>query len=86
MIDIVVHATTYQTDRKKKRLRYKDFQLVARPGGLVREMPGAGSEGEIPTGLSEIHSVKEFAARMESLGVFGWWRKGMGYAGSEDRM
>jgi len=67
-----------------QRLRYKDFQLVKKPSEKVLESKEQGvdvSRGK----LEEVGSVKEFGARMESLGVWGWWRKGMGYSG-EDRM
>jgi hypothetical protein len=73
-----------------KRLRYKDFQLVRKPAELVPES-GSGSE-VIPddlslgramgrdVGLNEVESVKEFGSLMAQRGVWGWWRKGMGYS------
>ncbi|KAF7194246.1 hypothetical protein HII31_04483 [Pseudocercospora fuligena] len=68
-----------------QRLRYKDFQLVARPAELVRE--SNTEDTHLPTGvLDEIDSVKDMATRMEDLGVLNWWRKGMGYSGNEDRL
>ncbi|KAL4878234.1 hypothetical protein BJY04DRAFT_221383 [Aspergillus karnatakaensis] len=75
-----------------KNLRYKDFQLVSRPAGLVVE--GANEtkgpeknrgktkgeeEGLFKTGLDEVDSVKEFGSLMERRGVWQWWRRGMGY-------
>ncbi|KXT14471.1 hypothetical protein AC579_4797 [Pseudocercospora musae] len=68
-----------------QRLRYKDFQLVARPAEIVREL----SSKEVPSSagvLDEIDSVKDMAIRMEDLGVLHWWRKGMGFSGNEDRL
>lgn len=62
-----------------RKLRYKDFQLVTRPGLLAPE----GDEYTLPlpgSGLSEVESVKEFGDLMSKRGVWGWWRKGMGYA------
>lgn len=70
-----------------KRLRYKDFQLVRKPGELVVES-GSGDSGEglgksgdgKDIGLNEVESVKEFGSAMAQRGVWGWWRKGMGYS------
>ncbi|KAJ5809090.1 uncharacterized protein N7503_001308 [Penicillium pulvis] len=62
-----------------RKLRYKDFQLVTRPGLLAPE----GDEYPLPlpgSGLSEVESVKEFGDLMSKRRVWGWWRKGMGYA------
>ncbi|KAJ5533690.1 hypothetical protein N7494_010242 [Penicillium frequentans] len=62
-----------------RKLRYKDFQLVTRPGLLAPE----GDEYSLPlpgSGLSEVESVKEFGDLMSKRRVWGWWRKGMGYA------
>jgi len=62
-----------------RKLRYKDFQLVTRPGLLAPE----GDEYTLPlpeSGLSEVESVKEFGDLMSKRRVWGWWRKGMGYA------
>ncbi|OOQ82605.1 hypothetical protein PEBR_40368 [Penicillium brasilianum] len=67
-----------------RKLRYKDFQLVTRPGSLEPE--GGQSEGqgegkkEFDIGLEEVESVKEFGNCMEKRGVWNWWRKGMGYS------
>lgn len=74
-----------------RKLRYKDFQLVTRPGALEVERDGE-SEGRKKTsereaegpglalGLDEVESVKEFGAIMAKRGVWKWWRRGMGYA------
>ena len=63
-----------------RKLRYKDFQLVTRPGALEPE--GKMEENikeELDIGLAEVESVKEFGNFMEKRGVWKWWRKGMGY-------
>ncbi|KAI1831938.1 hypothetical protein DTO006G1_9432 [Penicillium roqueforti] len=73
-----------------RRLRYKDFQLVTRPG-VVEEEDGYGTgngnnekrnerELDLPLGLDEVESVKEFGGIMARRGVWNWWRRGMGYA------
>ncbi|RAH71059.1 uncharacterized protein BO66DRAFT_64283 [Aspergillus aculeatinus CBS 121060] len=67
-----------------RNLRYKDFQLVTRPGLLEveYEQNSAGERADPPKqrpGVSEIDSVKEFGGLMEQRGVWKWWRKGMGY-------
>lgn len=61
-----------------RKLRYKDFQLVTRPGLLVHEATDQSTKERV--GLSEVESVKEFGSCMERTGVWMWWRKGMGYA------
>jgi hypothetical protein len=67
-----------------KRLRYKDFQLVRKPGELVSESEGLSDDEGRATGrdvgLNEVESVKEFGSLMAQRGVWGWWRKGMGYS------
>lgn len=76
-----------------RRLRYKDFQLVTRPGVLEEEAE-CGKQGtgngnwknkdgkglDLPLGLDEVESVKEFGGIMAKRGVWNWWRRGMGYA------
>ncbi|KAL4867850.1 hypothetical protein BDV12DRAFT_197859 [Aspergillus spectabilis] len=71
-----------------KNLRYKDFQLVSRPAGVVVEsedgakntVKGKETEGHLLSGgLEEVESVKEFGSLMERRGVWQWWRRGMGY-------
>ncbi|PSN63606.1 hypothetical protein BS50DRAFT_647228 [Corynespora cassiicola Philippines] len=61
-----------------QRLRYKDFQLATKPA----ESEAAGSDVQAASygKLEEVESVREFGARMQGLGVWGWWRRGMGYA------
>lgn len=62
-----------------RKLRYKDFQLVTRPAVLAPE--GDDNLPPLPgSGLSEVESVKEFGDKMSKRRVWGWWRKGMGYA------
>ncbi|KAL2216848.1 hypothetical protein M432DRAFT_457714 [Thermoascus aurantiacus ATCC 26904] len=66
-----------------RNLRYKDFQLATRPAPLVREKSVSGKgddELEPEPGVTEVESVKEFGALMEERGLWGWWRKGMGYS------
>ncbi|CAG8885701.1 unnamed protein product [Penicillium egyptiacum] len=78
-----------------RRLRYKDFQLVTRPGVVEeedgREKQGTGNgngngktkdgkELNLALGLDEVESVKEFGGIMARRGVWNWWRRGMGYA------
>ncbi|KAJ5915289.1 hypothetical protein N7454_011043 [Penicillium verhagenii] len=68
-----------------RKLRYKDFQLVTRPGVLAPE-DGGEFQVQLPlplstsAGLSEVESVKEFGDAMAKRRVWGWWRRGMGYA------
>jgi hypothetical protein len=65
-----------------QRLRYKDFQLVKKPA--EKEFEGNGADDYITYGkLEEADSVKDFGAKMESMGVWGWWRKGMGYVSDD---
>jgi hypothetical protein len=66
-----------------QRLRYKDFQLVTKPA--EKKIEGkSGTEGAVAYGkLEEAESVKDFGAHMENFGVWGWWRKGMGYTSDE---
>lgn len=70
-----------------QRLRYKDFQLVKKPGIVEMEDGGGASNAERQKGnwgrLEEVGSVKEFGGRMAELGVWGWWRRGMGYVGDD---
>lgn len=64
-----------------QRLRYKDFQLATKPaemktpGNYEVMMPRGADYGK----LEEIESVKEFGLRMEKVGLWEWWRRGMGY-------
>lgn len=62
-----------------QRLRYKDYQLAARPALVHRESQVDIGQLPRPT-FTEIGSVKVFGQYMDSLGVLGWWREAMGYA------
>lgn len=65
-----------------QRLRYKDFQLVRKPA--EKEVAGKEVENKVTYGkLEEVDTVKDFGERMESIGVWTWWRKGMGYLGND---
>ena len=65
-----------------QRLRYKDYQLVKKPAG--KEVDGKEAEDGVTYGkLEEVGSVKDFGARMEGMGVWSWWRGGMGYVGDK---
>ncbi|KAK1833301.1 hypothetical protein QBC39DRAFT_279351 [Podospora conica] len=57
-----------------QRLRYKDFQLVAKPSPLS---PEATPD---PTGLYEVEAVKEFGDAMEKRGISHWWASAMGFS------
>jgi hypothetical protein len=61
------------------RLRYKDFQLVVKPAEKQGEGARIKDEDVDHGKLEEMESVKDFGARMQEMGVWGWWRKGMGY-------
>ncbi|KAI6829585.1 hypothetical protein KC340_g7242 [Hortaea werneckii] len=71
-----------------QKLRYKDYQLAARPAEVEREGDRAKiqEEGLNGEGLHETESVKDFAQQMHDRRVFGWWRKAMGYTGQQDRL
>ncbi|KAI6828026.1 hypothetical protein KC332_g6811 [Hortaea werneckii] len=71
-----------------QKLRYKDYQLAARPAEVEREGDRAKiqEEGLNGEGLHETESVKDFAQQMHDRGVFEWWRKAMGYTGQQDRL
>ncbi|RMX89615.1 hypothetical protein D0869_00751 [Hortaea werneckii] len=71
-----------------QKLRYKDYQLAARPAEVEREGDGGKVQrgGLVREGLHETETVKDFAQQMYDRGVFGWWRKAMGYTGQQDRL
>ncbi|KAJ5160678.1 uncharacterized protein N7482_007682 [Penicillium canariense] len=78
-----------------RKLQYKDFQLVTRPGAVAPERGDVvrekteGKEWDLDAdldldldldrGLVEVDSVKEFGGCMARRGVWNWWRRGMGY-------
>lgn len=73
------------TDVYLQRLRYKDFQLAARPSEVQVESEHLGQDRAVK-GLQEVESVKDFASHMHARGVLEWWRTGMGYAGDQGRL
>lgn len=65
-----------------QRLRYKDFQLVKKPAG--KDVEEKEAEDHVAYGkLEEVESVKDFGVSMQRMGVWSWWRKGMGYVGDD---
>lgn len=63
-----------------RKLRYKDFQLVTKPGLLAHEEKQLPSNEDLQiAGVEEVESVKDFGSVMARKGVWSWWRKGMGY-------
>lgn len=63
-----------------QRLRYKDFQLVKKPAELENLQGQSHLRKALVLGkMEEVESVKEFGARMDALGLWDWWRRGMGY-------
>ncbi|KAF2741151.1 hypothetical protein EJ04DRAFT_507561 [Polyplosphaeria fusca] len=64
-----------------QRLRYKDYQLVTKPSAFEGERNGPPLRSSTePSKLEEVNTVKEFGARMQDIGAWQWWRKGMGYS------
>ena len=63
-----------------QRLRYKDYQLLAKPGPGA---DGAATRTTVTPGLREVESIKEFGAVMQELGIWEWWRRAMGYLRSD---
>lgn len=63
-------------------LRYKNYQLVAKPEA-VNEAPEKISQREkmISGTVQEVFTVKEFAAQMDEMGCLAWWRVRMGFVG-----
>ena len=61
-----------------RNLRYKDYQLVA-PASICKECFAASKYGS----LEEISTVKAMATEMEKHALSAWWRKAMGFAGSD---
>jgi hypothetical protein len=70
-----------------QRLRYKDYQLAVKPA--VKQISDSEKSATVGGGvevehakygkLVEIESVKEYGTIMEGMGLWNWWRKGMGY-------
>jgi hypothetical protein len=68
-----------------QNLRYKDYQLVSRPGVVEHErLPDP--EQMMRSGLFESDTVKDFGHQMQQRGIYEWWRKGMGFTGQSDRV
>jgi len=68
-----------------QNLRYKDYQLAARPAEIdLEKEPDAAQSNK--TGLFESDTVKEFGYQMQQRGVYEWWRKAMGFTGQADRL
>ncbi|KAG9571150.1 hypothetical protein KCU71_g665, partial [Aureobasidium melanogenum] len=60
-------------------LRYKDYQLVARPAAVQHENQPT-KESQVRPGLYETDTVSDFGKQLQDRGVYAWWRKAMGYA------
>lgn len=62
-----------------QRLRYKDYQLEIKPAekqiSSIKKAESGGDYGK----LEELESVKEYGLKMEKMGLWDWWRRGMGY-------
>jgi hypothetical protein len=67
------------TDMVKQNLRYKDYQLVARPA-IVELENQPTKESQVRPGLYETDTVSDFGRQLQDRGVYAWWRKAMGYA------
>lgn len=65
-------------DRRVQKLRYKDYQLAAKPAPMQREQK-ADYESQTKAGFHEVNSVKEFAGEMSERRVMSWWKRGMRY-------
>ncbi|TIA38391.1 hypothetical protein D6C78_04050 [Aureobasidium pullulans] len=63
-------------------LRYKDYQLVARPAAIQHENQPT-KDSEVRPGLYETETVSDFGKQLQDRGVYAWWRKAMGYAKDE---
>ncbi|THY23622.1 hypothetical protein D6D01_05900 [Aureobasidium pullulans] len=63
-------------------LRYKDYQLVARPAAIQHENQPT-KESSVRPGLYETETVSDFGKQLQDRGVYAWWRKAMGYAKDE---
>ncbi|KAF2229783.1 hypothetical protein EV356DRAFT_370573 [Viridothelium virens] len=63
-----------------QRLRYKDYQLIARPA-TVQRVQEAEHDLKIQVGLHEVPSVGQFGQSMLEKGLLPWWRRAMGFSG-----
>jgi hypothetical protein len=59
-----------------KGLRYKDYQLSARPAPVDAQTYPRNVYGK----LFEVATVKEFSNQMDKCGILLWWKKAMGYS------
>lgn len=62
-----------------RALRYKDFQLVHKPGPIARTEERTRVEESDAEPFEEVESVAAFGAILARRGLWGWWRAGMGY-------
>jgi hypothetical protein len=69
-----------------QNLRYKDYQLASRAAPVQRENAPDAQQMKRTTGLFESETVRDFGSQMQQRGVYAWWRQGMGFTGSEDRL
>ena len=83
----IAAVTCVHTDhRVHQNLRYKDYQLASRVAEVQRENAPDSQQMKRTTGLFESETVKDFGNQMQQRGVYAWWRQGMGFTGSEDRL
>jgi len=66
-----------------QRLRYKDFSLAKKPTRKTQNEQQWTDSVAAYGKLDEVDTVKEFGVRMQELGAWAWWRKGMGYVGED---
>lgn len=69
-----------------QNLRYKDYQLASRATAVHRENAPDAEQMKRTSGLYESETVRDFGSQMQQRGVYAWWRQGMGFTGSEDRL
>jgi len=79
-------AIPYTDHHLHQNLRYKDYQLASRVAEVQRENAPDPQQMKQTTGLFESETVRDFGSQMQQRGVYAWWRQGMGFTGSEDRL
>jgi hypothetical protein len=79
-------AIPYTDHHLHQNLRYKDYQLASRVAEVQRENAPDPQQMKRTTGLFESETVRDFGSQMQQRGVYAWWRQGMGFTGSEDRL
>lgn len=62
-----------------QNLRYKDYQLIAKPDALNARISKELASRPSTTGLHEVETVKTFGEMMKQFGLLEWWRRSMGY-------